>query len=304
MSSSVGPVSVVSPIASDSTTSPILGYCSQGGFPCAIFSSLPLVPFFGLGATVASFAAPSYINLPSWAIHWLFWGGIALMALMVFDAPALLIWRPATLTAILATVGFAFLSAAAISHFSPLKDSTAPIDGNLFIACRIAFLPGTIPPEGSINVLTLSPEELAKGGKRAVGGEISGPVGSEIKWLPKSRMDPPPGYRCEIINDTAHTLQNVIIPLRITFSKIDNHEEYSGEWSVVLVRLDPGANNKIVLFLRNLSPQLAYVVPADLGAAFKLGESVNRFLRITKPVDVIDQIVGVTPFIPAVESDR
>ena len=50
--------------------------------------------FFGLGATITAFAAPTYLpNMLPWAIYWLFWGGLALMALMVVDALLLLVCR-------------------------------------------------------------------------------------------------------------------------------------------------------------------------------------------------------------------
>ena len=50
---------------------------------------------FGLGTAMTSMAAPSYFpNMPSWVWYWLFWGGIALMALMVSDAICVLVWRP------------------------------------------------------------------------------------------------------------------------------------------------------------------------------------------------------------------
>ena len=82
---------------------------------------LALGAIFGLGATMTAAVAPTYLpNMPPWAVHWLFWGGIALMAIMTVDAGCLILWRPRSMTALFLDLGLFFLAAAAISQFSPI----------------------------------------------------------------------------------------------------------------------------------------------------------------------------------------
>ena len=80
---------------------------------------LALGAVFGLGATMTGAVAPAYLNLSSWALHWLFWGGIALMAAMAIDAACLLLWRPQLMTALYFNIGLLFLAAAAVNQLSP-----------------------------------------------------------------------------------------------------------------------------------------------------------------------------------------
>jgi hypothetical protein len=59
---------------------------------------------FGLGAALMALAAPLYFpNAPNATWHYLFWGGIALMILMIIDGVGLAAWtedgRPASSTA-------------------------------------------------------------------------------------------------------------------------------------------------------------------------------------------------------------
>lgn len=91
---------------------------------------LALGAIFGLGATMAGAVAPAYFNLSSWAVHWLFWGGIALMTVMAIDTACLLLWRPQLMTALFSNVGLLFLAAAVISQLSP-RTATTPVGNKL-----------------------------------------------------------------------------------------------------------------------------------------------------------------------------
>jgi len=52
---------------------------------------LGLGAIFGLGSALAAMAAPLYFpNAPPWVWHWMFWVGIAPMALMIADCAILL----------------------------------------------------------------------------------------------------------------------------------------------------------------------------------------------------------------------
>lgn len=86
---------------------------------------------FGLGATMAGVAVPAYLpSTPSWIWHWLFWGGIALMAIMCVDGLWLVIQRPSIRSAILVNIGLIFIALSAISVFddSARKSSKKPAD--------------------------------------------------------------------------------------------------------------------------------------------------------------------------------
>jgi hypothetical protein len=70
---------------------------------------------FGLGATMAALAAPAYYpHTPLWVWHSLFWGGIALMTLMLADVVLLFFWKPSVLAAILFNLGGISVAAAII----------------------------------------------------------------------------------------------------------------------------------------------------------------------------------------------
>jgi hypothetical protein len=92
---------------------------------------LAIGAIFGPGATMSALAAPAYFpNAPSWAWHWLFWGGIALMTLVAIDGISLIILKPSGPTALLMNAGIVLFSAALINHFSaksvPTDVSIAP----------------------------------------------------------------------------------------------------------------------------------------------------------------------------------
>jgi hypothetical protein len=86
---------------------------------------------FGLGATMAALAAPAhYTNIPPSIWHWLFWCGMALMALMLVDAGCLVFWRPRFSTGILLNIGLASLAAAATAQYAPvaiIQSSALPL---------------------------------------------------------------------------------------------------------------------------------------------------------------------------------
>jgi hypothetical protein len=83
------------------------------------FLILAVGALFGLGATMTAMVGPAYLSLPLWSQHWLFWAGIALMALMGLDAIALFFARPSIVTALCANVCVFFFAATLISYFTP-----------------------------------------------------------------------------------------------------------------------------------------------------------------------------------------
>ena len=58
---------------------------------------LAIAGLFGFGTAMSTLAAPGrFPNIPSWIWYWLFWGGLALVLLMVLDCAWLWFWQPHT----------------------------------------------------------------------------------------------------------------------------------------------------------------------------------------------------------------
>jgi len=78
---------------------------------------------FGLGVAMVALAQPSYLpHVPKSTWHWLFWGGLALMLLMILDVVGIKFWREYTLSASLGNVGILPLCAAVIAFYRPVED--------------------------------------------------------------------------------------------------------------------------------------------------------------------------------------
>jgi internalin A len=109
---------------------------------------LTIAALFGLGSVMSALAAPTHFpSTPAWVWHWLFWGGLALMLVMVLDVACLLFWRPRPLAALLANAGLLFLSAAVISQFSPTYSSDVDLSAATSAAvARLAELGWTVKP--------------------------------------------------------------------------------------------------------------------------------------------------------------
>ena len=106
------------------------------------FIPLAIGAVFGLGTAMASLAAPIYFpSTPQWALHWLFWGGIFLMILMVFDGAILLFWHPRFTTALLLNIGLLFLASTAIFDTAPRTElqiiDLSKYEGELFPASDV-----------------------------------------------------------------------------------------------------------------------------------------------------------------------
>jgi hypothetical protein len=78
---------------------------------------------FGLGATLMAAAGPFYFpNTAPWVIHAAFWGGLALMGLMILDAGLMFLWRdagPKLGPGIVINLAIAAIVGALVWHYSP-----------------------------------------------------------------------------------------------------------------------------------------------------------------------------------------
>jgi internalin A len=106
---------------------------------------LAIGAIFGLGSTMASLAAPSHFpSAPAWVWHWLFWGGVALMAVTACDLVILSVWRPRLLTAVFANAGLLCFAGAWIAQSSPPFVAQAAESGPMI--ARLAELGWTVKP--------------------------------------------------------------------------------------------------------------------------------------------------------------
>jgi hypothetical protein len=84
---------------------------------------LIVAALFGLGVAMVALAQPSYLpHVPKSTWHWLFWGGLALMLLMILDVVGIKFWREYTLSASLGNAGILLLCAAVIAFYRPVED--------------------------------------------------------------------------------------------------------------------------------------------------------------------------------------
>lgn len=132
---------------------------------------------FGLGATMSALAAPAHFpNAPPWVWHFLFWLGVALMALMVCDAICLIFWRPRLPTAILANAGLLLLAGAVIAEMAPV----ALVEDNEFIWFRVEIS---------------DPKDLTAFLPLRISNRHSGPFTDVNEWFcPWSSIGGGPGY--------------------------------------------------------------------------------------------------------------
>jgi hypothetical protein len=66
--------------------------------------------------------------------------------------------------------------------------------------------------------------------------------------------------------------------------------------NIITIRLDPGTNNRRVIYILNQISDGGLLKVGDTAMAIKLGDSIMRNVRITKPQDFIFQMGFLTPF--------
>jgi len=85
----------------------------------------------GLGVTLMAAAAPiRFPNAPPWAVHAAFWGGIALIAIMILDAALLYLWkdsRPRLGPGLVINLAVGAPTLALVWHYSP-RYAYAPVE--------------------------------------------------------------------------------------------------------------------------------------------------------------------------------
>jgi hypothetical protein len=78
----------------------------------------------GLGITLIAASAPNHFpNAPLWAVHAAFWGGIAIIALVILGATLLFLWqdwRPRLGPGIVLNLATAAIALALVWHYSPI----------------------------------------------------------------------------------------------------------------------------------------------------------------------------------------
>ncbi len=142
----------------------------------------------GIGvALVLTLPPAAWPKMPPWLVHL---GIAAGGALIIAGTVTTIIGvRPALVAYLipisLGTASAIFALSTVLAFYWLPNRSDDLIEGSIFVSCQMGFLPTNIPPEGKVYIVSLSAEELIKGGRRLSIGTISGPVGSAISWKPE-----------------------------------------------------------------------------------------------------------------------
>jgi hypothetical protein len=269
------------------------------------FLILAVGALFGLGATMTAMVGPSYLNLPLAAQHWLFWGGIALMAIMGLDAVALFFGGPRTPTAVFANLALVFIACTAISYFRPLFPSQPAIktsDAEISVQCHKELLPKTFGPNEIINVLALFPLPLANGGGGVA--QQSNHSGKDWQWRINNNETPFGGIvgKCEITNYGNGPVIDFRMFLDLAFYEAvpapnQKNSISMGDlklrrpWSVSAPKIDTGPSNSFTFYIYNsTSDHVVNVILPKTAELRRLGEPKTHEVKLDIP-----QIGGEIP---------
>jgi hypothetical protein len=190
---------------------------------------LAIGAIFGLGATMAGAAAPSHFpSTPSWVWYWLFWGGIALMGLMLIDGLWLLVQRPSLKSAGLINIGLLFLAAGIISVFDEKdkhqeqaakisSDLLRPLDRKVIVNCE-SYVQRPLKLREDKKLYTT--QIINPGSQRPVPSATNTyfmPGFGDIKW---DESAPSMFARCDIVNYSRENLFRVSFDMRIHWQKV------------------------------------------------------------------------------------
>jgi hypothetical protein len=194
-----------------------------------------------------------------------------------------------------------------VTQETPKPETNEPIDGSVFIEIKnMAPFPVVMPPEGIIEARFLSPAALTNGIQD--GHPFLTPIfmhgshGSKINWPVSATPRALSGNILEITNDTGGTIFELTIPIRVVYGSAPNQRTFDS--NIIITRLDPGLSNHRVIYILNQSPDGGSLNVNDIATAMKLGDSVMKKVRITKPQSFISALGLIIPFTPIPEEPK
>lgn len=252
--------------------------------------------FLGAGAVLSTFPAQT-IQAIGFIVMAAASGGVIIWFAVEHGGKKLNEWGPWVLIIGVPLIGIAWLY---VAHKGQSKE---PINGNLFVSCEMTFLPATMPGDGRLGVVRLSPQSLASTGGKLLVNEQTGAPGSKIQWPESFLGGPPQGWRCEITNDTITPLLEVSIPFEIGFgagqSITAGKPQPNRVHELVLTRLDAGPENRRVVYLYNDTPDGGVGAVLATGTAYQIGQSIRRSIRIEQPVADLKKFLLLMPVFAA-----
>lgn len=153
--------------------------------------------------------------------------------------------------------------AGAVSLPSQKSSKSAPTPGNnIQIECQNAFLPDNIPASGRVwaGELSTDPNTPHQAGSTR---ELYQKPGFPIRWF--SNGKPVGIYKCEIRNYGEAPIFNVEITFKVEFRKVvltgattgttkhAGEKVASGDWTMPILRIDPGKESPFSFYLYNIS---------------------------------------------------
>jgi hypothetical protein len=157
-------------------------------------------------------------------------------------------------------------------------------DVNLTIESNLADLPNRCPREGQIASMRLFYHPNSG---------VTEPIGfitkrcrpeEDVEWFPDLKF--PQVYRCEITNYGIKPLLQVGLKFNIEYHEtspgesgqtiISGNRVHSGEWWVLLPKIDPGKRNAAVFYVYNESDYFARVTPPDVASYIDINDRKPR----------------------------
>jgi hypothetical protein len=158
-------------------------------------------------------------------------------------------------------------------------------DVNLTMESNLADLPNRCPEDGQIASMRLfyRPDS---GVAEPIGFIIKHcQPGVSVEWFADLKF--PQIYRCEITNYGPEPLLQVGLKFKIEYQEISPSGEsgktirsgntiHSGEWPVLLPKIDPGRSNSVVFYVYNQSRYFARVAPPEVASYINLNDGKRQ----------------------------
>jgi hypothetical protein len=142
------------------------------------------------------------------------------------------------------------------------------IEGSIFIETKTVARPPIYPPEGHLNVLYLYPHTFAAGSPSQLGvSSVFGMPGAPMPWPKSDSISWDFCTLLEITNDTAFPLRELTIPVHVAYGMEPNIHHL--DMTLATVRIDPGSNNRRMIYVVNLAPEGGTMVMGTVATSMK-----------------------------------